>query len=246
MVVELVSDVAKLALISAAFYIALGIYLRRRPEHRRRVHLRLSLLFVLAAAMIKITEDALGGDSGAVDKMLLLFIHNHTPAALIPAFEAVTFTGSARFLFPATLVLASVLVLLKLRPEAAFLAASVAAGALLIYAIKSIAGRDRPSLWDTAEYWGSSFPSGHTLGTAAFAMAAAVCIGRVRPGFRIVAIVGALAWVGSVGVSRLVLGVHWPTDVLAAACAGVTIPLVLSAFLPSRIATLPTSAGAGV
>lgn len=52
---------------------------------------------------------------------------------------------------------------------------------LLVYALKTVVGRDRPLLWDAQSYWGSSFPSGHTLSSAAFATAAVLCLGAFIP-----------------------------------------------------------------
>ena len=94
-----------------------------------------------------------------------------------------------------------------------------------VYALKVLIGRARPALWESQWYWGSSFPSGHTLVVAAFAMAAALAVGRLLPAARTTALAAALAWIARVAASRLVLGAHWPTDVLAAACVGAAIPL---------------------
>jgi len=59
-------------------------------------------------------------------------------------------------------------------------------------------------------------------------------IGRTWPGLRVPALVLALVWVLLVGFSRLVLGVHWPTDVVVAACIGAAIPLGFSFSLEHR------------
>ena len=50
-----------------------------------------------------------------------------------------------------------------------------------VYGLKAIVGRARPALWGSQWYWGSSFPSGNTLSTAAFATAAALCLGVFIP-----------------------------------------------------------------
>ncbi|HEY6353172.1 MAG TPA: phosphatase PAP2 family protein, partial [Burkholderiaceae bacterium] len=78
------------------------------------------------------------------------------------------------------------------------------------------------------------FPSGHTLVMAAFAMSAALVAGTLWPGARVPALVLAFAWTVLVGLSRLVLGVHWPTDVVVAACLGTAIPLAFSLALELR------------
>ena len=92
-------------------------------------------------------------------------------------------------------------------------------------------GRARPELWSTTWYWGSSFPSGHTLSTAAFATALTLIASRIWPQSRRVVLPLAVLWVSLMGLSRMVLGVHWPTDVLAAICLGVFIALAVSILL---------------
>jgi len=112
----------------------------------------------------------------------------------------------------------------------------VIGAAAVVYVVKALVGRARPALWETEAYWGSSFPSGHTLVVAAFATAAALCASRVRPAARKLALSIAILWISLVAVSRLVLGVHWPTDVLAAACIGAFLPLAMSVGLELRYA----------
>jgi undecaprenyl-diphosphatase len=199
--------------------------LRALLEKRRPA---LLLAAVLAVAAIKVSEDALGGESGPLDETVLVFIHGHVPRTLTWLFEAITATGSLSALLPLTLAVIFWLLYAAHRLEALFFAVSVSAGAATTYVVKAAAGRTRPDLWDTAWYWGSSFPSGHTLATAAFATAAVVCVDRIRPAASRFAIAIALTWILLVGFSRLVAGVHWPTDVLAAACIGAFLPVAMS------------------
>ncbi len=229
---HLVGDIAKLALIVAGLYFAFGEYVRRAheaavdPMEKRRMAVLLALVLLVCA--IKVSEDALGGESGPIDNAILGFIHRHTPSALTRFFEAVTFTGSSWVLVPLVSAATVALLLLRHGREALLLAASALGGAIAVYVLKKIVGRARPELWETQWYWGSSFPSGHTLVVAAFATAVVLCVIRIRPGARGIALSIALPWILLVGLSRLVLGVHWPTDVLAAACIGAFLPLALS------------------
>ena len=99
---------------------------------------------------------------------------------------------------------------------------------LIVWGMKAVVGRARPALWEAQWYWGSSFPSGHTLSTATFATAAALCVARIWPYAESVTMALAVLWTSLVAVSRLVLGVHWPSDVLVAMCLGFFIPLMIS------------------
>lgn len=232
MLIAVLVDAAKLMLIAAGFYFGLGIYLRRtrptwsEPLEKRR--LIIASLIVLAVLILDVTEDAIGGDSGPIDRSILLFLHRHAPIALHDFFVGVTFTGSSTVLVPLTIVCSLALALAKHRFEAILLLATLTSSALVIYAVKAIVDRDRPALWETDFYWGSSFPSGHTLIVASFATAACLCVGRIRPTIQRYVVSIALVWVLLVAMSRLIIGVHWPTDVLAAACIGAFIPLAIN------------------
>jgi undecaprenyl-diphosphatase len=235
---EFFKDAFELALIGALFLFLLERYLRwKRPllaglaeQHR------LFVMLVLGAVLvgIKVSESALSGHSGLVDKAILLWIHERVPTEWTGFFQAVTLMGSFDFVIWLLVISCMVFIALRRWREVVVLGASVACGGLVIYVLKLFTGRERPALWETRWYWGTSFPSGHTLETACFAMALTLCLKSVWPRHtRLVRIV-AMGWVLLVGSSRLVLGVHWPTDVLAAACVGMLVPVGLK-FLLSRL-----------
>lgn len=238
MIFELIEDIVKMVLIVASLYFILGETVRRmqptwsEPLGKRR--LITLLVLILAVSAIKLTEDVVGGESGPIDRTILLFIHGHVPHTLSGFFEAVTLTGSLWFLFPLAAVATIALLWARRRFEALLIAASVISSGMVIYLIKTVVGRARPALWDTEWYWGSSFPSGHILAVAAFATAAALCMSRIRPASRNLALSLAFLWITLIALSRLVLGVHWPTDVLVAACIGAFLPLAMSVVLELR------------
>ncbi len=238
MIFELIEDTTKITLVVACLYFALGAYVRRKqpawsgPLEKRR--LVIVLVLILAVLAIKVSEDVLGGESGPIDEVILLFIRGHVPGRLTGFFEAITLTGSFRVLFPLATGATIALLCARRRFEALLLATSVISAATVVYVVKMAVGRVRPALWETEWYWGSSFPSGHTLVVAAFAIAAALCVSRIWPAAREFALWTAILWICLVALSRLVLGVHWPTDVLAAACIGASLPLSMSVALELR------------
>jgi len=232
---ELFEDTAKMSFIVFCLYAVFRAYVRlRQPAwsvllERRRLAILSAL--VLAVLALKVTEDVLGGESGPIDRAILVFVHAHVSAALRAVFEAITLSGSAYVLVPVVSVATIALLYGRHRDEAFLLAASASASAGLVYIVKTLVGRARPELWPSEWYSGSSFPSGHTLVVAAVATAAALITMRLWPPAREWVVGVAFLWTLLVAFSRLVLGVHWPTDVLAAACIGATLPLAISLVL---------------
>jgi membrane-associated phospholipid phosphatase len=111
----------------------------------------------------------------------------------------------------------------------------VAGGALvgaLNEVLKEIFDRPRPSYEGTLEAEGFSYPSGHASGTAATATVLLVVFWPVlsRAG-RLVLVTVAVAVVAVVGYTRVALGVHFATDVVAGWCVGVAWVLLLAAVL---------------
>lgn len=167
----------------------------------------------------------------SLEATILWLLHNHVPESLGGFLNIVTLSGSARFLAPATVLATAALWVARRRVEALLIGVSMVAAPLAIYALKAGVDRARPALWDAPWYWGSSFPSGHTLSAAAFATATVLCVLRIWPqrrGVAMLAIGFAIAWTVAVALSRLVIGVHWPSDVLASIALGVVIPVSFS------------------
>ena len=232
MLFEFVADIAKLGFFIVCGYALLNAYTQWRkprwaaPFTKRRLAV-LGMLTVGVGA-VKLIEDVVAKESGPVDEAILWFIRDHVPSELAAYFEAFTRSGSAAFLVPVAVVAAFALLVARRRFEAVLVGASLATATLIVYALKSIVGRARPALWESQWYWGSSFPSGHTLSTAALSTAAALCVARIWPRAGNLAMSLAILWTCLVALSRLILGVHWPSDALAAMCIGFFIPLLIS------------------
>src|SRR5438046_7043195 len=107
---------------------------------------RLTLLsvLVLAVCAIKVSEEVIGGESGPIDRAILLFIHKHVPGALTGFFEAVTLTGSSKVLFPLASAATIALLCAGRRRRALLLAACVSGGAAVGGGAEAVVGRGRP------------------------------------------------------------------------------------------------------
>ena len=117
-----------------------------------------------------------------------------------------------------TLAVAIYLALAGKRGATLFVLVAIAGAALASTGLKGLTGRERPPVVGeaVAAELTSSFPSGHSTGAAAY-LTLGVLLARFEPRHRHkVFLVGLAALVTlAVGVSRVYLGVHWPTDVLA-------------------------------
>ncbi|HEX7126590.1 MAG TPA: bifunctional DedA family/phosphatase PAP2 family protein [Thermodesulfobacteriota bacterium] len=92
--------------------------------------------------------------------------------------------------------------------------------------LKTAFERGRPDLWAlVVEPQSYSFPSGHAMGAAAIYGFAAVVVARLAPQARPLLAVATPLLVLGIGLSRVYLGVHWPTDVLAGFAAGALLLL---------------------
>jgi undecaprenyl-diphosphatase len=218
-----VDEAAELSAVVLGLFAALLLLSRRNARwaagfERRRFAILLSI--AAAVVLVEVTGLVLGHESTSVDQQVLVAIHDGVHPPWRGLFDIATWSASSRVIVPAIALLAIALALARHYFEALQLVTTTAVAGFVVYLAKGAFGRARPQLWDTQWYWGSSFPSGHTLTAAAVATALCLCVGRVKPTWRNAFVLMAVTWVALVGVSRLVLGVHWPTDVVAAACAG--------------------------
>ena len=112
--------------------------------------------------------------------------------------------------------IALVLVLLGRRHlrEATFAGFALAGSALLNIGTKALFARDRPALWDSiGPEFTYSFPSGHAMGSATLAWVLVLLAWHTRWRWPVLAGAGLFALL--VGASRVYLGVHYPSDILA-------------------------------
>ena len=102
-----------------------------------------------------------------------------------------------------------------------FLIAVVVGQTLMSSQIKDLLDRVRPTANPIAHTLGPSFPSGHTTGAAACYAAFALVLGRGRSRNTQAVLAGAAVFIAlAVGASRVLLGVHWLTDVFGGLALG--------------------------
>lgn len=190
------------------------------------LHLLAGMLASVAALALfgAVAQDVLAhGELRALDLPLAQWLHEHTAPRGVAQFRAVTWLGSVLAIALLTLVVALPLgVRGRYRLLAGWLAANAGAG-VLVLVLKATFRRDRPSFADPYVYEPtSSFPSGHALGSiVAYGMVAYLLATLLRSfAARTAAIILGGFLVLAIGISRLYLGAHYLTDVLAGYAAG--------------------------
>lgn len=110
-------------------------------------------------------------------------------------------------------------------PLVVWVAATMTAGGVLGVVLKLLVGRHRPDLLDpVARASGYSFPSGHALNSALGASVLLLVLLPVLPRLRAALWTAAIVLPLVTGLSRIGLGVHWTSDVVAGWLLGVAVP----------------------
>ncbi len=164
---------------------------------------------------------------------ILLWIHGHASPPLDAAFRFSWLLGAFRLCAPLVLLAVARHLARREKREALAWLAVGGAAAVLPEILKAVVARPRPTLWP----WllptsGYSFPSGHAVaGTALYPLLGWLATrgrGLGRAGFGLGLAVGVF-----VGVGRLYVGVHWPSDVVAGWAIGTALSLAAARWLDS-------------
>lgn len=185
----------------------------------------LALFSVALLGFVELADDVVGGEHPAFDEKILLAFRQADnpavgagPARLAEMARDVTALGSGVALALLTLLVTGFLVLRRRHRTAGFVATAVIGGALLTTVVKNIIGRERPTIVPhLMEETSLSFPSGHSMSsTVVYFTLAAILARTVARRREKLYLIGAAAFLSIlVGVSRVYMGVHYPTDVIA-------------------------------
>lgn len=139
--------------------------------------------------------------------------------------SGVTALGATRTVFLVAAAAAASFLLRGAWHGAVAVAVSVTATQAVVFAIKAIVARSRPpdssAIVDAA---GHAFPSAHAAsGVALYGLLVLIALPHLRGGTRIAACFLALLGVGALGLTRVYLGAHYPSDVLAGWLVGAVI-----------------------
>lgn len=219
-----------------------------RPDTRpgAAVWFRLAVAVVLFALplllFVTLARDVAGGGILPFDEPVMMWLHGLAAPWLTGVTEVVTETGGLIAVPIVAAVVAGFLWWRGHRWGAAFLAASVIGSTLLNTALKAVFRRSRPDFWEHLVVETSfSFPSGHAMASMSMGAALIVLVWRARTAvwWRAAAVAGVILYVLIVGVSRLYLGVHYPSDVLAGWCVAVLWVAVVAGLVRRQVRDAP-------
>jgi len=192
---------------------------------------RALVLFLLALGVAGIfaalLEDVWNRETSDFDRSVSLAIHGLDSSFIHFTMRLLTAIGSLPVVIAVlALVIVSAVRRGDRRAVYSLLVVSVASE-VLNWMLKHLVARPRPTLFEEiATLHTYSFPSGHAMTGAAVYGMIGVVLAREYPRFRRPLAVAVPTLVILIGVSRIFLGVHWPTDVLAGWAAGMALMLV--------------------
>jgi len=179
---------------------------------------------LLLALFAKLSEDLFYNELGTFDRVVGEFIRGFATPSLTRLALIITNLGSAYIEIGLMLIVGAFLLFrLKHTWETVLLSISLSGAWLLNTILKALFHRARPDIVHLAEAGGYSFPSGHAMVAAAFYGVIGYLIwlnlkNHSKPSWYILVLTFAL--IIAIGISRIYLGVHFASDVIAGYSAG--------------------------
>jgi undecaprenyl-diphosphatase len=196
-----------------------------KPKEAKNGFLLLGALLIAATALFVfgwLADEMLDGDTQKFDTLVRTAVHQHATPALTWFMKGFSFLGSVTVV-SALCVLAIVAFLyFRQARTAALLAITMVGMAALDVTLKLAFHRPRPVPYFGPAPTTYSFPSGHAMGSVCFYGVLAAILAARASGRRAKAGIwtGTVLLIGMIGYSRIYLGVHYPSDVIAGYCAG--------------------------
>ncbi len=168
-----------------------------------------------------LSQEVLEKETFGFDTTILLWLHQHSSSAIDNIMLRLTNLGDPEFVVVIVTVSFSLLLWQKQVWAAQILFLNCLGGLILNQGLKLFFAKPRPHLWTPLIIEHSySFPSGHALGSAVVYGFLAILLASRYPHYRLGIFGGAVVIVSAIGLSRLFLGVHYPTDIIAGYAIG--------------------------
>jgi membrane-associated phospholipid phosphatase len=168
-----------------------------------------------------LSQEVLAKETFGFDTTILLWLHQYSNPAIDSLMLGLTNLANPEFVVILVAISLGVLLWYRRVWAAQIFGLNCLGGLILNQGLKLIFVKPRPKLWTPLVVEHSySFPSGHALGSLVLYGFLAVLLADRYPRYRIGIYSGASAIVMAIGLSRLFLGVHYPTDIIAGYAVG--------------------------
>jgi len=175
------------------------------------------VIFLILGFMVK------GSSEGILfDLTIMKYTHNNINPMILSIMNFISYIGSERFLIPAAAIAISYWLIKRNYYISKLLLVSTLGSYSLNYILKQIFQRTRPFEYFLVEQGGLSFPSGHSMVTMTLYSTIAFLLAKKtqdKSKKRIIHTI-AILMICLMGISRIYLGVHWPTDIVGGYLAG--------------------------
>ncbi len=179
------------------------------------------LLFVILGYVVMFYPEQLI----PFDSSIQTAIRGDLPAILTTIFRGITRLIDLPIVISWAILLTAIFYLKKWKSESLLVAGNLSLAGILIVSLKHLYQRPRPEILHLVEEKGFSFPSGHSLAVTLLIGSLIIIVGQRVKSTRLKLPLQSLLgiYLVSVLVSRVYLGVHYPSDVLASLCLGLGI-----------------------
>lgn len=181
----------------------------------RRINKALSILlltiFFALGLMVRNSSEGI-----LFDLVVLEYIHSATNPVVLSIMKSISFIGSGYFLVPILAIIIVYSLIKKRYYITKLLLASTLGSWVFNYILKFVFQRTRPLNYFLVEQGGLSYPSGHSMVTMSMYLTITYLLIRnekLIPKKKII-YTASIIFILLMGISRMYLGVHWPTDII--------------------------------
>nr|WP_300002843.1 phosphatase PAP2 family protein [Tissierella sp.] len=162
------------------------------------------------------------GEGILFDIKVLEIFHKATNPTILSFMKVISFLGAEKFLVPVMFIVIVYNVAKKKNREAIFLIVNTLGSFFLNSLIKQVFQRTRPFDFSLVKQGGLSYPSGHSMVVMSMYLALFYLLTKNQENRNKRIVIGVLAggYIAMMGISRMYLGVHWPTDIIGGYICG--------------------------
>jgi undecaprenyl-diphosphatase len=184
------------------------------------------IFWVPVIIFLKLAGEVIEKEPLGFDTAILTWFHAHATAFLDQFFLFVTNAGGITSVLIISALIFAYLLYKKRYYNAQLLLLGLGGASAANVILKALFHRDRPSLWhQSIVETGFSFPSGHAMASAALVTCLVIILWSTK--WRWLTVIIGAGVVVLIGASRLYLGVHYPSDILAGWCVSVAWVLLV-------------------